>query len=923
MFIVLLLLLIILGTQDTNYLDFIPQWNKNLITFTNYIPWNNGLLSIKIQRNNTFDTWINNNNSSLLIELDEVDKILYNYIVFDQNPVGNSEPTGLMSLWEGPSDGSASEKLWKNYPDWHKNEVVFSNMCIELNSACKAFSNIAFTTTYLNKSLLKMILSTFRSIFKAMNDWQFKACTFPWGRNWYEFVISSPMYMIFSIHHLYTVGKKIRNEIKELKAGYVKYIDKLFVSPVKAIGWSRTGSNIILQGAPFCVARHWAGDLDKIKDTKDMKTMVEQCNITMVLKGEGLRPDYGWIFHTNVRAYGYLSSSINSANIINILGFVNNYGDIYERVSKIQCHPIVDANLPGLFSRAQKVKRYMGVGDFGIQYQFSDSIVNVKFKKYFMQFFGQDDLNAYYESDKQNNAYLPLWAFLREMWIVNDYIRQYDSDSVWKSPGCVVWNKKPFLLPTKTTTTTSFKSSSASSGFIYALDVNIFYNYYTIDDTYFFLNKGHVQEFQIFNEKYKRSIYIVITQKEEDISIIAEVGIVKKKINDKKYLFTNGKVLTIITGDLTIEDQEYTCTNPFDSSEITETHSVFRLTTKPTTGKNDTTNQNFNYYFFQFHVGFVVDENPDSLELLEYKNYNLNDYNKVLLYNLALKWNDLYIQAFINNIQRTSALWVYDVKNGKASAVPLDKNMDPFKVLSLGQPSLPNSFEISPIFNEYNGKHYKKQFAVNDTNFLYYYTGNYNFTQQFSLTKLNDKISFNQDDMITIMPDKNIPGSWSGDDIDITFSSKDDILEYNKKHNKNIDAVMAADWEDFEINKPTLLGSEYEIKKIYAFPSNFNSDILQIFYNDYIYYTTLDETILYDNKILKPYVVIKNPPADFEGLFPPNTSRVIAIIDEEITPNILTWEQFSQYLQGDFKKSKRENPDKNNPNPKKQKLNNS
>lgn len=540
---------------------------------------------------------IDNATTSFLYEMKDPEPAVYNLIVQKLFPYGKTAED-LTADWIGPDDGTddGTDDLWTSFADWHTDEEIYTDLCEHVAKACMQFSNASFENTYLNIKYENMIKTAFAKIFRAMRDWPYQDNDFPWGDNWYEFVVSAPYYMLMGIFHLYTIGKLRSDMIETIKSDYIGYVDKLYTSPVVAIGWQRTGSNTLLQGAPFILGHFWKGDLDECRKDPDYQYMIEQCNIVMVVAGEGLRPDYGWIFHSIVRAFGYLGSTINYANIINYFE-KNNYGDIYNIVSTIMCHPTIEANLPGLFSREPKVKRFMGAGSFGINLQYSDAIVNVKNKTYFMQFMGQQRDIAFLESDKKQDRSLPLWLTCREMWVVGDTIRQYDPDTnIQYVTGHHVINEKIEVLPSLATTTHYMRPNGGWSAALQIDDTTVaFVNFYNIiksdqtDDIecaggcfpYTLFNGLGVHELMFIDDNSRTSAYSFISKTLDDYTNfehIAEVGIVEEKLADNIYKFTNGKVLELVTGTLRTKNIEFTHVVPGSTTPITKTETVFLLT---------------------------------------------------------------------------------------------------------------------------------------------------------------------------------------------------------------------------------------------------------------------------------------------------------------------------------------------------------
>jgi hypothetical protein len=168
-----------------------------------------------------------------------------------------------------------------------------------------------------------------------------------------------------------------------------------------------------------------------------------------------LFPDYAFIFHSVLRAYGYIYSSLADFEVMS-----NIYGLGLEKlynIYRIMEHPTIKLHFSAYFTRSYSCSspKRGALGFYTIQ---SSLVTSVKTKDWLLQFNGQKDDLCYYESDKTYDLLAQLWTFGR-------VFLYEDSDTAWKPelipyyPGVVTYDhvvakfaSRPDALGNTTTT---------------------------------------------------------------------------------------------------------------------------------------------------------------------------------------------------------------------------------------------------------------------------------------------------------------------------------------------------------------------------------------------------------------------------------------------------------------------------------------
>lgn len=227
--------------------------------------------------------------------------------------------------------------------------------------------------------------------------------TFPWGENWYQFSISYPLFLVIVAYLQVRLFKKDVDQT--IYRTLSLYIQNYFESPaddrsgIKSMGWLCDGPNAIMMAVPYIGGHLLLKDLDNKNNI--CKYIERYVSLQFVTSGEGLYPDYGFVFHSTLRAYGYVYSSYNDIVLISKFLEKNDYLKL-KNVFEIFEHPTIPRHFSGWFTRSASVATNRKGGKLGFYAVDSICAVIAKTADWMIQFNGQRTSLCYYESDQEN-----------------------------------------------------------------------------------------------------------------------------------------------------------------------------------------------------------------------------------------------------------------------------------------------------------------------------------------------------------------------------------------------------------------------------------------------------------------------------------------------------------------------------------------
>lgn len=275
---------------------------------------------------------------------------------------------------------------------------------------------------------------------------------FPWGDNWYQFSITYPLFLvIISYIHMRLFKEKDQFLLRVLSS----YIQGHFYNPetyggVGSLGWVRKGPNAVMMAVPYIGGKLLLKDYDP--NDLISQYVKDYCTLHPAVDNEGLYPDFGFIFHTYLRAYGYIYSAYNDMILISNF-FGGNVQPQLTRVFNIFQHPSIQRHFSPLFTRSSKCETKVKGGLLGFFVVDSVRAVAVKQEKWSFCFFGQADHLCYYEADKDDNKWALIWLGARVFFYGNRGDEKWHQELSTYYPGIISYNNKKVEIQSSTTTT--------------------------------------------------------------------------------------------------------------------------------------------------------------------------------------------------------------------------------------------------------------------------------------------------------------------------------------------------------------------------------------------------------------------------------------------------------------------------------------
>nr|ANS71014.1 oclussion derived viral envelope 66 protein [Lymantria dispar multiple nucleopolyhedrovirus] len=289
----------------------------------------------------------------------------------------------------------------------------------------------------------------------------------PWGppADWYHFSITMPecvqntCIVLRGFYDLTDVSRAI--------------IDAYLPLPTVSMGWQRTAGNAMRMCLPYCYGQLLAGlGASEIQSQAEVSYVLDLIAFPRVDTGNGIHLDYVYFDHTDVRAYGYLINSYFTFSYYNFLfgSHVVNMDNLYRCISKVGsargvANPAVLSRNGSQFSNV--LGHFIAYAD-GVESADFSKVLTVRTARYFGSVVGQAPGVAYYEADPTNNTHAALWAMTRKIWPADGIVYNYRAQTLGFESGLLLATglNEPVVVPTTTTSTSSFLPSLAHTGIV-------------------------------------------------------------------------------------------------------------------------------------------------------------------------------------------------------------------------------------------------------------------------------------------------------------------------------------------------------------------------------------------------------------------------------------------------------------------------
>lgn len=340
------------------------------------------------------------------------------------------------------------------------------------------------TTHYASEKIWKIIKHTIRTVAQKLPTTPRKN-VLPWGTNWYQFSITYPLFLVAAVY----MHRKIFNKDDEMMTRHLSsYISNYFFNPEKpegfrSMGWLRDGPNAVMMAVPYIGGHLFMNDMND-KST-GMKYVSDYVDLKFVTSGNGFYSDASVVFHTHLRAFGYILSSL--PDFILVSKYFENLKTVQAISNALQKteHPTLKVHKGSWFTRgstnASDMQRYGTLGFYVF-----DHIRGVvaKTKDWYIAFNGQHPNLCYYESDQINSKGLFAWVMHRDRLTKNSSVKLYPETTTYVT-GSISYDHRLVHLLSDTSTTQTHMPNAASCSIVQIGECVAMSNYYDIQNNVF------------------------------------------------------------------------------------------------------------------------------------------------------------------------------------------------------------------------------------------------------------------------------------------------------------------------------------------------------------------------------------------------------------------------------------------------------
>lgn len=338
--------------------------------------------------------------------------------------------------------------------NWKVDVEDFGDFTIQMKNLCLA-SATSKSAYYKNREIWKKIIHFSNVVMEAIPAPPVPK-QLPWGSNWYQFSITFPLFLVLANYmHLKLFGK-INEQLQKHLGNYIQYyfeVPKTHKDGIISMGWQRDGPNVVMMAVPYIGGHLILKDLNPRDNV--CRYAENYVKFKFATSGEGLYPDGGFVFHTGLRAYGYIYSCSEDIVLVSKFFGLSNWTKLKEVYAKLE-HPKIDVHNSAWFTRSKNLGRSAKFGNYGeIGFFVIDSIRGIiaKTDKWMLQFNGQKNNLGFYEADKNNFHWGLVWLGARIFYNKNT-VPSLHTDLVTRYPGVISYGNKIVDWRSDTNTTT-------------------------------------------------------------------------------------------------------------------------------------------------------------------------------------------------------------------------------------------------------------------------------------------------------------------------------------------------------------------------------------------------------------------------------------------------------------------------------------
>lgn len=343
---------------------------------------------------------------------------------------------------------------------WYADSETFGTFVNTLNSLMAATIDPQ-SRFYKNESIWKMLKHAIREIESKLPSVP-ENYKFPWGANWYQFSVSYPLFLVSTTY----MHRRLYNRDDEFMTRHLSsYIANYFKDPptnngIISMGWLRDGPNAILMAVPYIGGHLFLNDYNEY--STGMNYIRSYVTLKFVTTKNGFYPDGSFIFHTDLRAFGYITSAYQDFVLVSkFMGITNSLKAVHLALAKSE-HPTIPRHFGPWFNRtSRQYSSFSKLGRLGFFVYDHMRGISAKTADWIISFNGQQPDICFYESDGSNYSWAQYWTMARR------FMYKDTADRIFKPllpyyPGVWSYGRQAIDIKSQTTTTETYLPSFAS-----------------------------------------------------------------------------------------------------------------------------------------------------------------------------------------------------------------------------------------------------------------------------------------------------------------------------------------------------------------------------------------------------------------------------------------------------------------------------
>lgn len=363
---------------------------------------------------------------------------------------------------------------------WYADSETFGSFVNTLNALMAATIDPT-SRFYKSESIWKMLRHAIREIEAKLPSVP-ENYKFPWGVNWYQFSVSYPLFLVSTT---YMHRRLFRRDDEFMTRHLSSYIANYFKDPptskgIISMGWLRNGPNAILMAVPYIGGHLFLNDWNE--HSTGMEYIRSYVTLKFVTTKDGFYPDGSFVFHTELRAFGYITSAYQDFVLVSkFLGITNSLKAVHLALAKSE-HPTIPRHFGPWFNRtARQYSSFSRLGKLGFFVYDHMRGISAKTADWIISFNGQQPDICFYESDASNYSWAQYWTMARR------FMYKDTPENIYKQllpyyPGIWSYGRQAIDIKSQTTTTETYLPAEASCIICKMGDEAIgMYNKYIVD----------------------------------------------------------------------------------------------------------------------------------------------------------------------------------------------------------------------------------------------------------------------------------------------------------------------------------------------------------------------------------------------------------------------------------------------------------